>query len=87
METMGKKWVIPVMLFLLIYEQTNFTKIKKHLRITSRVLSNKLKILEALGLVDKIALDNSRKAVYTLSSKGKQVSQVLLEFSANLSKF
>ena len=85
MEVLGKKWIVPLLIFLLFYEQTNFTTIKKHLKVTSRALSKKLKLLEAFGLIEKIILDNPQKAVYTLSSKGKEVSQMILGFAANLS--
>ena len=86
MEALGKKWIVPLLLFLLFYEQTNFSQLKKQLKVTSRALSKKLKLLEALGLVEKIAIDNSRKIVYTLSEKGKEVSKMLLGFATNISK-
>ena len=86
MEVLGKKWVIPLLLFLLFYEKTNFTAIKKHLKLTSRSLSRKLKLLEALGMVEKIVVDNPRKAIYTLSEKGKEIVQMLLGFASNFTK-
>jgi|SRR3989338_563552 len=86
MEVLGKKWIVPLLLFLLLYENTTFSKIKKHLRVTSRALSKKLKLLEALGLVEKIVIDSPRKVGYTLSEKGKEVSQMLLGFATNISK-
>src|SRR3989344_5506479 len=86
METLGKKWIVPLLIFLLFYEKTNFTTIKKHLRLTSRTLSKKLKLLEALGLVEKMAIENPRKVAYTLSEKGKEISQVLLGFASNFAK-
>lgn len=86
METLGKKWVVPLLIFLLFYNETTFTAIKKHLRVTSRALSKKLKLLEALGLVEKIIIDSPRKAVYTLSEKGKEISKMLVGFATNYSK-
>lgn len=86
MEVLGKKWIVPLLVFLLLYEKTNFNTIKKRLRLTSRALSKKLKLLEAFGLIEKIILDNPRKAVYTLSEKGKEISQMILGFAANVSK-
>lgn len=85
METLGKKWVVPLLIFLLIYEKTNFSQLKKSLRVTSRALSKKLKLLEALGLVEKIIIDNPKKVVYKLSEKGKEISQMLLRFATNIS--
>ena len=86
MEVVGKKWIVPLLVFLLLYEKTNFNTIKKRLRLTSRALSKKLKLLEAFGLIEKIILDNPRKAVYTLSEKGKETAQMLLGLAANFTK-
>ena len=61
MEALGKKWIVPILIFLLLYNQTNFSQIKKYLKITSRALSKKLKLLEALGLVEKIVADSTGK--------------------------
>ena len=84
MEVLGKKWIVPLLIFLLLYEKTNFNTIKKRLRLTSRGLSKKLKLLEAFGLIEKTILDNPRKIVYTLSEKGKEISQMMLGFAANI---
>lgn len=86
MEVLGKKWIVPLLIFLLLYEKTTFTAIKKHLRLTSRALSKKLKLLEALGLVEKMVIENPRKVAYTLSEKGKEISQILLGFASNFAK-
>ena len=86
MEILGKKWIVPLLVFLLLYEKTNFNTIKKRLRLTSRALSKKLKLLEAFGLVEKMAIENPRKVAYTLSEKGKEISQVLLGFASNFAK-
>jgi len=86
MEVLGKKWIVPLLVFLLLYEKTNFNTIKKRLRLTSRALSKKLKLLEAFGLVEKMAIENPRKVAYTLSEKGKEISQVLLGFASNFAK-
>lgn len=84
MEILGKKWAVPVLIFLLLSENTSFSKIKRHLKITSRTLSKKLKLLETFGLVEKIVIDDSKKIVYTLSEKGKEISQILLGFATNI---
>lgn len=86
METLGKKWVVPLLLFLLFYETTTFSQLKRRLKVTSRALSKKLKLLEAFGLVEKIAMDSPRKVAYTLSEKGREISQMLLSFATNISK-
>src|SRR3989338_7105757 len=86
MEILGKKWVVPLLIFLLFYETTTFSQLKKHLKVTSRALSKKLKVLEALGLVEKIIMGSPRKVAYALSEKGKEISQMLLGFATNISK-
>ncbi|MBS3114759.1 helix-turn-helix transcriptional regulator [Candidatus Woesearchaeota archaeon] len=85
METLGKKWVVPLLIFLLFYEKTNFSQMKKQLKVTSRALSKKLKLLEALGLIEKIAIDKPKKVFYSLSDKGKGISQILLKVATNIS--
>lgn len=86
MEVLGKKWIVPLLIFLLLYEKTTFSKIKKNLKVTSRALSKKLKLLEALGLVERLVIDNPKKVAYKLSEKGKEISQMLLGFATNYSK-
>ncbi|MBI2647584.1 helix-turn-helix transcriptional regulator [Candidatus Woesearchaeota archaeon] len=85
MEVLGKKWIVPLLVFLLLYEKTNFNTIKKGLRLTSRALSKKLQLLETLGLVEKIVIESPRKVAYTLSEKGKEISQMVLGFATNIS--
>jgi len=84
MDFLGKKWVAPLLLFLLLTEKTNFSKMKKQLRVTSGTLSSKLKLLEALGLVEKIVIENPRKILYSLTDRGKATSNQLLHFYENL---
>ena len=85
MEALGKKWVVPLLIFLLFYEKTNFSHMKKQLKITSKDLSKKLKLLEALGLVEKITIERSKKIFYSLSDKGREISQILLKVASNIS--
>ena len=86
MEVLGKKWIVPVLILLLLCEKTTFTSIKKQLKVTSRALSKKLKLLEALGLVEKTIIDSPSKFAYTLSEKGREISQTLIGFATNISK-
>jgi len=85
-EILGRKWIVPVMLFLFDSGETTFTMLKKHLKVTSRALSKKLKLLETLGLVERIAVDNPRKIFYTLSERGKDISQGIIAFSRKFSE-
>lgn len=81
MEILGKKWIVPLLIFLLFYEKTTFSQLKRQLKLTPRALSTKLKLLEALGLVEKIVLDNSKRICYTLSEQGKEISQLILKLT------
>jgi len=83
MGILGRKWVVPLLFFLLIYEQATFTRLKKHLKVTSRALSKKLKLLEAFGLIEKILIDNPRKFAYRLSDKGRNISNAISALAAN----
>jgi len=85
-EILGRKWIVPVMLFLFDSGEATFTMLKKHLKVTSRALSKKLKLLETLGLVERIAVDNPRKIFYTLSERGKDISQGIIAFSRKFSE-
>lgn len=78
MDILGKKWVVPLLVILLLCEKTTFSKIKKQLRITSRALSLSLKRLEDLGFVEKFILNDTKKAYYALSEDGRKVTQKIL---------
>lgn len=84
-EILGKKWIVPLLLILLFCEKSTFTKIKKQLGLTSRALSKKLKLLETMGLVEKIA-ESPRNVIYMLSGKGREIAQSLLGFAENFPK-
>lgn len=82
MEALGKKWVVPLLIFLMFYEKSNFSQMKKKLKLTSRALSKKLKLLEAFGLIEKTIIDRPGKIVYALSEKGREISQTLIGISS-----
>lgn len=86
METLGKKWVVPLLLFLLFYERSNFSEIKRQLKLTSRALSKKLKLLEALGLVERVAIEKPKKVYYALSEKGRRICGLLMGFETKISE-
>lgn len=81
MEVLGKKWAVPLLIFLLFYEKTTFSQLKRQLKLTPRALSTKLKLLETLGLVEKIVISNSKKIYYVLSDRGKEISQLILKLT------
>jgi len=79
MEVLGKRWAMPLLIFLLLCEKTRFSQMKKQLKVTSRALSLKLKLLGDLGLIEKITINKPRKMFYSLSDKGRRISQILLK--------
>ena len=79
MEVLGKRWAMPLLIFLLLCEKTSFSQMKKQLKVTSRALSLKLKLLGDLGLIEKITINKPRKMFYSLSDKGRRISQILLK--------
>jgi DNA-binding HxlR family transcriptional regulator len=82
MELIGKRWVVPTLLILLVHERVPFSKIKKYLKITSRALSTNLKMLGQLGFVHKAI--NTKKAYYTLSEDGRAVTQKILSLGKEI---
>ncbi|MBN1156223.1 winged helix-turn-helix transcriptional regulator [Candidatus Woesearchaeota archaeon] len=85
-DFLGKRWVVPVLILIFMWEEATFTQIKKELNVTSRSLSKKLKLLESVGLVEKIVLDNPRKIFYTLSNTGEEISEGIMRFSSAVAK-
>ncbi len=81
MGILGKRWMVPMLLVLLMHDQINFSALKKQLKITSRALSMNLKLLETLGFVEKIILLDTKKACYSLSESGKELTQKILSLN------
>lgn len=83
-EILGKKWIAPVLIFLFVYGESTFSRIKRSSGITSRALSKKLKMLENLGLVKRRQSRNRKNVFYALSKRGKIVSEVLTALKGKL---
>lgn len=81
MEALGKKWAVPVLLLLFLYGECSFTALKKSLKVTSRSLSGKLRVLERLGLVEKKMRSKASGVGYCLSQMGRGISQSLIRLS------
>ncbi len=82
LNILGRKWAGHLIVFLMLNQECNFTRIKKELKLTSRSLSENLNLLEARGLVEKAVIENPRKITYRLSEAGKELSEKLTGLSA-----
>ncbi|MBI2133410.1 helix-turn-helix transcriptional regulator [Candidatus Woesearchaeota archaeon] len=80
LNILGKKWAGHVLVFMAINSECSFTSIKKNLRVTSRALSSKLRLLEAYGLVEKTIMENPRRISYRLSENGKRAYEIIIRF-------
>ena len=82
MDILGKKWSIHIIrdMFRGVTRYSEFLKLNK--RITTKVLSQRLKELQDTGLVEKIILNVSPvKIEYHLTEKGIALNSVILALS------
>ncbi|MBS3106162.1 helix-turn-helix transcriptional regulator [Candidatus Woesearchaeota archaeon] len=78
-ELLGKKWVIPLLSVLYLCGEINFSALKKQLKITSKTLSAKLRLLNAHGFIERVAAGNHIH--YSLSARGEKVSKILFSLA------
>jgi DNA-binding HxlR family transcriptional regulator len=80
-DLLSQKWNIQILYILFLRERAGFSELKKTLRVNSRTLSDKLKILNQL--------DNIRRSVnqgpplrveYSLTTKGRNTILLALPF-------
>ncbi|MDO8480618.1 MAG: winged helix-turn-helix transcriptional regulator [Nanoarchaeota archaeon] len=78
-DLLGKKWMIPLLSLLYLSGEINFSAIKKQLKITSKTLSTKLRLLSSSGFVERVAIGSQMR--YSLSRRGKKLGQVLFSLA------
>jgi DNA-binding HxlR family transcriptional regulator len=67
-----QKWSLEILYTLLLKETLGFSAVKKILGVNSRTLSDKFKMLQAYGYVNrKVTLGPPLQVDYSLTSKGK----------------
>jgi DNA-binding HxlR family transcriptional regulator len=67
-----QKWSLEILYTLLLKETLGFSAVKKILGVNSRTLSDKFKMLQAYGYVNrKVTLGPPLRVDYSLTSKGK----------------
>jgi len=82
------KWC-PQIIYVLLMNEMTFNGLRKCLNVSSRVLSDKLKLLEEIGIVKRKVEDSKPPRVqYSLTKKGKIIalSLVPLLITVKLSK-
>ncbi|RKS99487.1 helix-turn-helix domain-containing protein [Flavobacterium sp. 123] len=83
MSIFGGKWK-PIILNCIGDSSLRFGKLNQLMpAISNKVLSNELKELEALGLIERTAFtESSQRVEYTLSNSGKSLMPVLYEIAS-----
>ncbi len=82
------KWC-PQIIYVLLMKEMTFNGLRRCLNVSSRVLSDKLKLLEEIGIVERKVEDSKPPRVwYSLTKKGKKIalSLVPLLITVKLSK-
>ncbi len=72
---LSQKWVLPILLLLLLGGETRFGAIRRTLGIGSRVLTDKLRSLQAAGLVSRrVDPGPPVSAWYRLTGRGRELA-------------
>lgn len=75
---LGKKWNAMILTVLLNYGTLRFTEISKYVKPCSdRVLAERLKELESIGLVQRLTFPNSGLIEYKLTKMGIDLDKTL----------
>jgi DNA-binding HxlR family transcriptional regulator len=80
-DLLSQKWNLQILYILFLRETTGFGELKKILRVNSRTLSDKLKILNRYGFI-KRSVDQGPplRVGYSLTSKGRNTILLALPF-------
>ncbi len=82
-DILGDKWMLVIVKQILVDGKETFKDfIESEEAIATNVLSIKLKLLEELGIIDKIKLPTNKKTnIYRLTSKGLELTPILVELA------
>ncbi|MGH1329108.1 winged helix-turn-helix transcriptional regulator [Bacillus pretiosus] len=87
MDILGKKWTIPILLQLLSGPK-RFCQLEVDTNASARLLSGRLKELEAAGMVTRtIYAEVPPRVEYQLTEKGKDVEPIITHISGWASKW
>jgi len=83
LDILGDKWILVIVKQMLIEGMQTFKDFtESDEAIATNILTNKLKHLEALGLVTKTKLPTNKKTVYYhLTDKGLQLTPIIVEIA------
>jgi DNA-binding HxlR family transcriptional regulator len=80
-ELLSQKWNLQILYILFLRERTGFGELKKILRVNSRTLSDKLKILTEYGFINRsVDLGPPLRVGYSLTKKGRNTILLALPF-------
>lgn len=90
MKLLGKKWSLLILKCISKNNALSFTQLKKELKISQKILWQRLEELEKEGIIANISLTKSAKnisqgsddyrSLYELTSKGEEVEKFLTLF-------
>jgi DNA-binding HxlR family transcriptional regulator len=81
LDTIFGKWIVLLLVSIYFFDSVNFYKLNKNIkRMTPKVLSTKLKILEEIGLIGKeILIEKPLRVEYHVTKKGEKFIQNLIK--------
>ena len=84
LETFGDRWTLLIVRDLMFKDkQTYGSFLESEERISTNILANRLRRLEAHGIIEKsVAQDNRSKLIYCFTDKGKDLIPIMLEVTA-----
>lgn len=89
LETFGDKWTLLIVRDLMFKGKSSFGEfLESQEKIATNILSDRLKRLEAHGIIDKsVDASNRSKLNYCLTEKGRDLLPIMLEITAWSSKY
>jgi len=80
-DLLAQKWNLQILYILFLRERTGFGELKKILRVNSRTLSDKLKMLNRYGFIERSVDQGPPLRVgYSLTAKGRNTILLALPF-------
>ncbi|WP_425392104.1 winged helix-turn-helix transcriptional regulator [Ekhidna sp.] len=82
-DILGDRWMLVIVKQILVDGKETFKEfVESEEAIATNILSMKLKLLEKLGIIDKIKLPTNKKTnIYRLTSKGLELTPILVELA------
>lgn len=83
LDVLGDRWILVIVKQMLIEDAMTFKDfVDSSEAIATNILTNKLKVLEDLGIVRKQKLPNNRKTnLYTLTESGLSLTPIIVELA------